>query len=38
MSVNIFGSESNLITPQQGPPVERFKLDTEGNYDMQKQD
>ena len=36
MSVNIFGSGSNLIKPQRGPPGEGFKLlDEEGNYDMQ---
>ena len=35
MSDNIFGSGSNLIKPQQGPPEEGFKLlDEEGNYDM----
>ena len=34
MPVNIFGSRSNLIKPQRNPPEERFKLDTEGNYDM----
>ena len=35
MSVNIFGSENNLIKPYRGPPEEGFKFDIEGNYDMQ---
>ena len=34
MSVNIFGSGSNLIKPHRGPG-EGFKFVTEGNYDMQ---